>query len=121
MSDTQQETLSEFIERATHRGESIEFEHTIQLIDSLYDFTPCAFKNGEQTNDAGTNLGSCKILAFAKQHNLSEQATLHCFGQYYRHDVLKNPDGDDHGNIRNFIKSGWDGVSFQNNPLITRA
>ena len=24
----------------------------------------------------------------------------------------KNPDGSDHGNIRNFMKSGWKGVSF---------
>ena len=26
--------------------------------------------------------------------------------------VLKSPDGTDHGNIRNFMKTGWDGVSF---------
>ena len=27
---------------------------------------------------------------------------------YYR-DVLATPDGDDHPNIRNFMKSGWEG------------
>ncbi|MDK1286884.1 HopJ type III effector protein [Pseudoalteromonas umbrosa] len=121
MSDIQNETLEKFIERVTHQGESVEFEHTIQVIDKLYEFTPCEFKNGEQNNEAGTNLGSCKILAFAKQHELSEQATLHCFGQYYRHDVLQHPNGDDHGNIRNFIKYGWNGVSFKASPLKARA
>ena len=40
-----------------------------------------------------------------------ERDTLRCFGQYYE-DVVATPDGDDHGNIRNFMKCGWKGVSF---------
>ena len=41
------------------------------------------------------------------------------WGQYYR-DVLKNPDGDDHQNIRNFMKYGWEGVPFENGIALTR-
>ncbi|MBQ4810076.1 HopJ type III effector protein [Pseudoalteromonas luteoviolacea] len=111
------ESIEIFLNRVTTRGNTIEFEQTISLIDSHYVFNSCAFVNGEQHNEAGTNLGSCKILAFAKAHNLSEQATLHCFGHYYREDVLLNPNGTDHANIRNFIKFGWQGVSFSQQPL----
>ena len=68
-------------------------------------------------NEAGTNEGSCKIFAFAQLHHLSEQATLACFGQYYREDVLQNPQGNDHGNIRNFIKQGWQGITFESDVL----
>jgi hypothetical protein len=35
--------------------------------------------------------------------------------------VLKNPDGTDHQNIRNFMKHGWDGVRFEGEPLKPRA
>jgi len=30
---------------------------------------------------------------------------------------LKNPEGTDHQNIRNFMKSGWDGITFDQNAL----
>ncbi|WP_188863865.1 HopJ type III effector protein, partial [Aliivibrio fischeri] len=43
--------------------------------------------------------------------------TLACFGQYYRHDVLENPQGDDHQNIRNFMVTGWAGVQFKTQAL----
>ncbi len=52
-------------------------------------------------------------LAFAKLHELSEAKTLALFGDYYRSDVLKNPEGSDHQNIRNFIREGWAGVAFE--------
>ncbi|MDK2594085.1 HopJ type III effector protein [Pseudoalteromonas obscura] len=117
MANIQSESVERFISRVTEQGESVEFEQTISLIDTHFEFTPTSFTNGEQENEAGTNLGSCKILAFAKLHGLSEQATLHCFGRYYRQDVLENPTGDDHGNIRNFMKFGWKEVSFSEFPL----
>ena len=31
---------------------------------------------------------------------------------YYRKDVLEDPDGDSHANIRAFMKGGWDSVKF---------
>lgn len=31
--------------------------------------------------------------------------------------VLKNPDGEDHQNIRNFMKLGWDGIVFSGEAM----
>ena len=31
---------------------------------------------------------------------------------YYRKDVLEDPDGDSHANIRAFMKGGWESVKF---------
>lgn len=93
------------------------FQATIAYIDEKYNFTPTAFKNGNQLNNAGENNGSCKIFAFAKINNLEKEATLSLFGSYYFDDVLKNPDGNDHQNIRNFITFGWDGISFDGEAL----
>lgn len=43
-------------------------------------------------------------------HKLTKEQTLNGFGGYYREDVLKNPQGTDHEQIRNFMNHGWDGV-----------
>jgi len=101
--------------------ESIEFNEVIELIESLYDFVPTRFNNGELENEEGTNNGSCKIFGFAKLHGLSEEHTLACFGHYYRDDVLMHPEADDHGNIRNFMKTGWSGISFSGEALLLKA
>jgi hypothetical protein len=69
-------------------------------------------------NESGTNEGSCKIFAFAQLNDLSVEQTLACFGKYYREDVLENPEGNDHGNIRNFMISGWEGVKFSCEALV---
>jgi hypothetical protein len=99
---------------------SVEFNDTMAVIDSLYDFTPTAFKNGSFYNEAGKNNGSCKLFSFARLHGLSQQQTLYCFGAYYRNDVLKHPEGTDHQNIRNFIKKGWEGIEFSGCALMRK-
>ncbi len=43
--------------------------------------------------------------------------TLALFGRYYRDDVMGNPAGEDHANIRNFLLDGWVGVRFDDMPL----
>jgi hypothetical protein len=91
----------------------IEYDAVLALVDELYEFTPVKFTNGDLVNEAGRNLGSCKILAFAKLVRLTEEQTLNCFGSYYRDDVLKYPNHLDHPNIRNFMKAGWQGVNFE--------
>ena len=68
-------------------------------------------------NRKGENRRSCKIFAFAKLNALSQQETLHCFGSNYREDVLKNPDTDNHQNIRTYIRHGIDAVQFAQQPL----
>lgn len=110
-------TLSDFLEKLNTSPQSIEFTDTMAVIDSTYTFTETLFKNGDTTNEAGANSGSCKLFAFAKINNLSQAATLACFGDYYRKDVLENPEGTDHANIRNFIEHGWDGIHFEGTAL----
>ncbi len=109
--------LSTFLQRLAETPDAIAFSDTIATVETLYDFAPTAFRNGELLNEAGQNNGSCKIFSFAQLHKLSAQQTLHCFGDYYRKDVLGNPDGADHQNIRNFMKSGWAGIAFEGRPL----
>ncbi|MBI5430156.1 MAG: HopJ type III effector protein [Nitrosomonadales bacterium] len=109
--------LKNFLQRLQETPGSVTFDDTMAVIGSLYEFTPTAFRNGPLLNEAGKNNGSCKLFSFASLHGLSQQQTLHCFGAYYRDDVLKHPDGTDHQNIRNFIQTGWDGIKFDGNAL----
>ncbi|MBK6976805.1 MAG: HopJ type III effector protein [Cytophagaceae bacterium] len=104
--------LGVFLEKIKSNLKSISFDEVIAFIDEYYLFSPTMFKNGDQINDAGQNNGSCKIFYFSKINQLSESETLACFGKYYRIDVLNNPEGTDHQNIRNFMKFGWAGISF---------
>jgi hypothetical protein len=115
------QSVDDLISITTSTPDSIEFTDVMDVIDNHYDFTPVTFRCGAVENEAGTNQGSCKILAFAKLHQLSDAATLSLFGRFYRDDVLRNPDGDDHGNIRNFMKNSWQGVSFESEPLLPKA
>lgn len=105
-------TLDAFLQKLNSQPKTIEFTDTMAVIESLYEFTPTAFKNGELENAAGQNNGSCKLFAFASLQGLNKQQTLACFGAYYRKDVLEHPQGTDHGNIRNFMKFGWDGIVY---------
>lgn len=105
------------IEQLRKAPATINFTAVIEYIDEHYDFIPTAFKNGETVNEPNKNNGSCKVFSFAKLHDLSKEETLSLFGKYYRDDVLKNPNGTDHQNIRNFIEFGWDGISIDGNAL----
>jgi hypothetical protein len=112
--------LKNFLHHLNNTPENIEFKDTMAVIEALYDFTPTSFKNGELLNEAGKNSGSCKLFAFAQLQQLNPQQTLACFGAYYRDDVLKNPLGTDHQNIRNFQTTAWAGIKFDSNPLIPK-
>ena len=109
--------LNDYVKKLKTTPESISFDETISTIDEHYDFTPSTFTNGDTINKANENNGSCKIFFFAKEQQFSEELTLHCFGDYYRKDVLQNPGSDNHQNIRNFMTSGWTGVSFESSAL----
>lgn len=110
-------TLEMFLAKLHKEPLAIEFAETLKIIDTFYAYTPTAFDNGPLHNEAGSNEGSCKIFAFASLNSLTEAQTLACFGKYYREDVLGNPEGDDHQNIRNFIRYGWEGIEFEDNAL----
>jgi len=113
-------TIEAFIEKIKQTPETISFSDTMDVVEANYDFTPTFFKNGDTVNEAGQNSGSCKLFAFAKTNKLNKEETLACFGTYYRDDVLKNPLATDHQNIRNFMKTGWGGVSFEKEALLIK-
>lgn len=104
-------------EQLEKSADEIKFKDAIAFIDEHYDFTPTRFTNGNTVNEADQNNGSCKVFSFAKLNALSKEETLALFGDFYRTDVLQNPDGDDHQNIRNFMEFGWDGISFEGEAL----
>jgi hypothetical protein len=110
-------SITTFLEKLKQTPTAITFPETIAVIEENYDFTPTAFQNGNQNNAAGENSGSCKLFAFAKLQNLSQAETLACFGAYYFEEVVGNPEGTNHQNIRNFIKLGWDGIQFEGEAL----
>ncbi|MDR6514229.1 HopJ type III effector protein [Chryseobacterium camelliae] len=104
-------------EQLKNAPETIQFKEFIAYIDEHYDFTPVKFTNGDTVNEAGQNNGSCKVFSFARLNSLSKEETLNLFGEFYREDVLKNPEGTDHQNIRNFMQYGWDGIAFEGEVL----
>lgn len=112
--------LEQFLEQLQRAPDTLEFTDTMAVIEHHYDYTPTAFQNGDVSNAAGQNAGSCKLFAFAKLQGLSDTQTLACFGRYYREDVLQHPDAQDHQNIRNFMKTGWAGVKFEGNALTVK-
>jgi hypothetical protein len=117
-------TIEKFLAKIT-QDESVSFHETIIIITENYYYQPTEFSNGLNddilVNPAGTNEGSCKIFAFAKTHQLNQQQTLSLFGDYYRVDVLQNPEGTDHQNIRYFMKSGWQGIHFKDEVLTPKS
>jgi hypothetical protein len=110
-------TISEFKNKLQNEATTIDFKETIELIESNYNFTPSAFKNGELENQSTENQGSCKVFSFAIQEGLSKEETLACFGQYYA-EVVNDPNGTGHQNIRNFIRTGFEGLSFEKETLV---
>jgi len=112
--------IEAFLEKLANSPKNIEFNDTMSIIEEYYDFTETAFSNGDSNNAAGENSGSCKLLAFAQEKNLTQGQTLACFGSYYWDEVLKNPQDNNHQNIRQFIKNGFSGLSFAEKPLKLR-
>ncbi len=116
--------VDELISRIKQAPQTIQFTDVIHTIDEHFNYQPTRFSNGDGThaviNEARSNEGSCKVFSFAQLHNLNEQETLACFGHYYRDDVLKHPDGEDHMNIRQFMKTGWQGIHFDSPALMEK-
>ncbi|MDF2446895.1 MAG: HopJ type effector protein [Moraxellaceae bacterium] len=116
-------TFTALLERL--RNGEADFEEVIAHINAHYDYTPTRFSNGlgvdPVVNDAGKNEGSCRVFALAQLLQLAETDTVQLFGRFYREDVLKHPDGNDHGNIRRFLKDGWAGIRFEGRALVPKA
>jgi hypothetical protein len=114
-------TIDALLRQLADHPDSIEFAAVSALIAAHYDYTPTRFCNGvgadRVINAAGSNEGSCRIFAFAQLNGLDAAQTLACFGRFYREDVLGNPSGSDHANIRAFMRHGWSGMQFDGAPL----
>lgn len=100
-------------------GDDVMFADFIELVDKHYENQLLEFKNGDITNKAGENEGSAKVLSYAAICGLDKETTLKLWGEYYR-EVLNDPEGSSHANIRNFMAYGWDGVPFENGVGLTR-
>lgn len=114
-------SVAALIDRIRQQPETVAFDEVMAVIAAGYDYIPTRFRNGDVVNEAGRNEGSCKVFAFARANGLNQAETLTCFGDYYRVDVLENPDGTDHGNIRAFMAHGWDGIAFDGEALTPKA
>lgn len=116
--------VNALIEKIRSTPDAVEFNEVIDCIAEHYDYSPTRFSNGSGDdaviNEAGTNEGSCKIFAFAQLNELGKAETLACFGKYYREDVLANPGGEDHANIRSFMRHGPEGIRFDSPALTSR-
>lgn len=117
-------TPEQLLEQIATQPDRVEFDAVQATIAAHYDYTPTRFTNGNGddavVNEAGSNEGSCRIFAFARLHDLSEAATLACFGRFYRDEVLGDPTGAGHANIRRFMRDGWAGIAFDGEPLQPR-
>lgn len=92
------------------------FQAYLAAIHQHFDYTPTAFYNGDLYNEAGTNEGACQIFTLGLFMQLDEKQLLHAFSEHYQH-VLATPQGSDHPNIRQFMRTGWAGIRFMGNAL----
>lgn len=117
-------TIEQLVDGLKTKNKMYKFEKVISLIDENYDYQPTQFSNGlgkdALINDAGTNEGSCKVFAFASLHQLNQEETLRCFAEHYEN-VLAEPEGTAHANIRSFMKHGWPGIAFERMPLTLKS
>lgn len=113
-------TIKEFVTKLKNNPKQLIFSETMSVIENNYVFTPTAFKNGDLQNSDAENLGSSKVFSFALKQQLTKEETLACFGQYYFKDVLENPNGTDHQNIRNFMNTGFEGLIFEDETLVEK-
>eukprot|EP00584_Thalassiosira_punctigera_P008337 CAMPEP_0172529752 /NCGR_PEP_ID=MMETSP1067-20121228/3743_1 /TAXON_ID=265564 ORGANISM="Thalassiosira punctigera, Strain Tpunct2005C2" /NCGR_SAMPLE_ID=MMETSP1067 /ASSEMBLY_ACC=CAM_ASM_000444 /LENGTH=210 /DNA_ID=CAMNT_0013313871 /DNA_START=35 /DNA_END=667 /DNA_ORIENTATION=+ len=117
--ETQSEACELFNANLEMSGDDLMFDEFITLCDEQYEYGLIEFKNGDITNGPGENDGSAKVLSYAALADFDKDMTLKLWGQYYR-DVVATPEKDDHQNIRNFMKYGWDGVDFSNGIALTK-
>lgn len=100
-------------------ADDLMFADTMAIIEENYEDGLIEFRNGDIVNAPGENEGSAKLLSYAALSNMDKETTLKLWGEYYR-EVLADPDGDSHPNIRNFMKYGWEGVPFENGIALTQ-
>jgi len=110
--------LQEFRRRLREESAGLLFNETLAVVSELFDYTPKPFINGGLESAAGSNEGSCKAFSMGKLLGWSEAEVLASFGEHHRQ-VVGDPGGSSHGNIRAFMKHGWKGVQFPDGLALT--
>ena len=96
---------------------ALTFQNVLDAINANYDFYPTAFGvTKEAPNPAGQNEGACRVLAFAKDQNLDKETALKLFAEHYQN-VLDDPAGDNHQNIRLLMRHGLGEAWFDETAL----
>ena len=86
------------------------FGETIAMIDNHFVYFAVPMKVSDLISAPNVNVGSSKIFSFGLMTRMDEKSTLKLFGEIYSN---LDPNGTDHPNIRNFMRDGWGGVSFE--------
>ena len=78
-------------------------------------------------NTSGNISGKCgtmkkgkattRCLPKKKAQSLTKEEALACFGAFYFEEVLNDPTGTGHQNIRNFMNHGFDGLAINGTAL----
>jgi hypothetical protein len=97
---------------------SLMFAETLEAIELGFEFFGVKFSCGDVVSSSSENTGSSKVLSMAILVGLTDAETLACFGEHYR-DVLADPSGASHANIRALMATGLAGVKFPNGPSLT--
>ena len=69
--------------------------------------------------DMGDKQASINAPALPEIGEWDEKQLLACFGEHYRQ-VLADPGCESHANIRTFMRHGWKGIRFEQEPLRLR-
>lgn len=121
MAETEPNSEAALLSHLARNPDDIEVSRVLAVIEAHYAHTPTRFCIGEGDlavdNPSDKNQVACRILAFARRHNLDVASTLACFGHYYRDEVVADPQGTRHANIRAFMQHGWSGVHFHGDAL----
>ena len=94
----------------------IKFDNLIRLIDFIFDTSPTRFVNNWVDNDAWKNLWSLKVLSLALLLWLNTDQALKMFGEHWE-SVQKNPDWDNHQNIRQLDEFWLEGIKIYGIPF----
>jgi hypothetical protein len=100
----------QFAEDIKSGKKEVSLQESVAFIDQHYDYFAVPFTVGDIENKANENTNIAKILSFALMTKMDEDQTLRLFGEVYRN---LSPNGNDHLNIRNFKKYGWNRVIFK--------
>lgn len=92
-------------------NKQIVFQDVLSYIEEYYTYTPSAFSNGDLRNSAEENQGSARVFYLGHLHCLNEEQTLRLFAEHWDN-VLDTPEASNHQNIRQFMKTGWAEIKF---------